>query len=552
MPKTRIGDGLEALVYLKLMEVKNQLKFTFAHPLGAVETVFKVLLPIITLVVFPLIFNHNGLKGGFSSFHPPVNMIGAVIMLLLTVILFINLKKAVDDYYPTQYQPADVNLLFTSPISSRLIYAWSMIRQMAGALMGILIMALPLVFLARIFPMGASAGEISCALAGLALFIMIVQTLKFFLYSLSKGFGIGALVKTLVYVSFGAVVIYFTISLFERGDFLQGAIEMMGSPTISRIPVVGWTQSLLHCPFVHSTPVSSLMMLILFATLMLFVTIYLATDYYEEAISSTEKMAKVRAAYAGNNMEAVHHLISKKQVKLKQARHHWDFGEVVFNNAGAFLWKAAIINRRKSKGALAEAGKYVYYAVIGGIFGYVFRNHTYQELMIPVMFLGGLMRKGNTSLLEGLEYELKKNYLFLLPGRARDKILAINLIPLLKTLARNLVIVFSMALFLKVNGIQLVTFWVVLGAINLVSLFTAVALKAFFPFQGRNNIFMVYLGFLIEILLQLPAVGVGGLTYLLFKNIEAALFISGIGSLLTVMGLLRWSEVLFGRLELNN
>jgi hypothetical protein len=480
-------------------------------------------------------------------------MIGAVITLLLMVIFFISLKKAVDDYFPTQYVAADVNLLFTSPIPSRLIYAGSMGKQVGIALFGGLFMALPLFFMLRISHISAITTGMIYACSGVALFILVVQTLKFFIYSISKRFRLATLMKTLILIGQIAGSVYLLSVFLGYGVSSWRIFEVFGAAHFEGIPVIGWTQSLIMSPFLNGNPVSGLIKMIIFVTIMIFISIYLATDYYEEALFSTERMARLKAAITGNNIEAAQNLISKKKVQVKRARLQWNYRKLdAFKKAYAFLWKDILINQRNSKGVFAEFIKYVFWAVVGGVFCYVFRTYAYQELIIMVIVLGMIFKKGNNSLLEGLEYELKKSYLFLLPGRARDKILAINLIPVLKTLVRNLVIVLPMAWFLKVNGIQLSTFWVIFCVTNLVNLFAAVVMKIIFPFQNRNNIFIVYLGFIIEILLELPAVGVGVLTYLLFKKIEAALFIFGIGGLLTVMGLLELSESLFGRLELNN
>ncbi|HEX3043711.1 MAG TPA: putative ABC exporter domain-containing protein [Bacillota bacterium] len=554
MRNIKILSWAPALIYLRLMEFKNNLKLTLMKPLGLIGTICKILLPLTTIIYGSKLLERQLLmKEEMLSFPISGNMIGAIITLLLMVIFFISLKKAVDDYYPTQYVAADVNLLFTSPIGSRMIYAWSMGKQVGIALFVGLFTALPLFFMLRVSHITASLRVMIYACSGISLFILVVQTMRFFIYSISKRFQLATLLKTLILIGQIAGLAYLLIVFLGYGVSSWRVFQAFDVIRFERIPVIGWTESLIIGLFLNVNPIPSLIKMIILVVAMLFISIYLATDYYEEALSSTERMAKVKAAITGNNIEAVHNLISKKKVRVKRARFHWLFGKAnAFRKAYAFLWKAIIINPRQSKGAFAEIIKYVFWAVVGGVFGYMFRDRTYRELIMMVIVLGMIMKKGNASLVEGLEYELKKNYLFLLPGRARDKILAINLMPVLKTLVRNLVIVLPMALFIKVNGIQLSTFWVVFCATNLMNLFAVVVMKVIFPVKERNNFFITYLSFLFEILLELPAVGMGVLTYLLFKKIEVALLIFGIGGLLTVMGLLELSEALFGRLELSN
>jgi hypothetical protein len=547
MPKTKITGSMKALAYLRFMELKNNLALMLREPSGIIGAIFKVFMAVIPMVWLPFMLHRNGLNGMLFSFHIPVNIISAVIMLFLIAISVISLKKASESYYPTQYSAADANLLFTSPISSRHIYAGSIIQQIITGLSGSLLMALSLFLMLKISNIAVKVTGVVYAFAGIILFVMIVQTLNFFLYAVSKRFNIAPLVKTLIFISFGVLFANFGISLFGSADILQSTIDILNGRIFTGIPVIGWTHNLIMSLLIPNTPVTSLMALSSFTILMLFITVGLATDYYEEAIVSTERMAKIRTAVSRNNIEEVQQLISRRKQKVKRIRFQWNF-----QKAHAFLWKAIVVNRRKSKGAIAEIMKYAFFAVIGGVFGYVFRNQSYQAVTISIIVLGAILKKGNASSLEGLEYELKKNYIFLLPGRARNKILALNIIPVIKLLARNWVMIVPMALFLKLNVIQLSSFWVILSAISFMNQFTEAVIQVIVPYKERKNMLFIYLRYLIEILLQFPAVGVGMLFYFQFKNIEAAIFGFGVCSVLTVIGLLSLSETLLSRLELND
>ena len=140
----------------------------------------------------------------------------------------------------------------------------------------------------------------------------------------------------------------------------------------------------------------------------------------------------------------------------------------------------------------------------------------------------------------------------MLPGKVGQKLLAINIIPAIKTLVRNSVIILSMAVFLKVSTIELLSFWVLLSTANILSLFTGTAIKVIVPMADKKNKLLLFVSRIIETLLQLPAVGLTVLTYFLFNNMGASLFVFNICSLLTVIGLLHISEALFCRLELNS
>lgn len=546
MAKTNIITGIKALVYIRLMEMKNNIKLVFTHPARIIGAMLKVVVPIIAITRIPYIINSIEAKMQMLSLNMPTSVIGAGVMFLLCAIFFLNLYKSVIDYYPTQYSSADVNFLFTAPINSRLIYGWSILQQVFNTLLGSLIMALPLLLMFRTFNIVVSDREIIYAFLGVAVFIIATKTLNFFLYSISKRFNIRTLVKTTVLISLAAVIAYFIISLYGSEDILQSAIEVLGGEGFNSIPIIGWTKGLILSPFIGSLNLNNLVFLVIVTALMLLITVYLATDYYEEAIVSTEKLLKIRAAFSKNNMEEAKRLVSEKKTKVRSVQVNSNL-----RKAYAFLWKAIVINKRNSKAAITVILKYVMMAAFGGMLGYVFRNLDYKEIIIYIIILSRVFKNTNSSF-EGLEYELKKNYIFMLPGKVRHKLIAINIIPAIKALARNSVIIFPMFLFLKVDGVELLSFWVILSVANLLSLFTSTVIKIILPSSDNKNKLMIFLGRIIETLLELPAVGMGVLTYFLSSSIGASLLVFSICSLLTVIGIMSLSEALFCRLEINS
>ena len=195
----------------------------------------------------------------------------------------------------------------------------------------------------------------------------------------------------------------------------------------------------------------------------------------------------------------------------------------------------------------SEIVRYVSFAVFGGAAGYVFKNHDYKDLITLIIVLSRIFKKSGSFISTGIEYELRKNFIFMLPGRVRDKVIAINIVPMVKTLVKKFCNYIFNGNILKISIIELSFLWLILSASNRTSLFTITAVKVIIPFNADKNILMTYLKNIIEMFLELPAVVIAALTYYLFKNIESALLIFGICSLLMVIGLLYVSEAFFSR-----
>ena len=90
MKKNSTINGLKVLTYIKLKQIKNQIIDIFTHPIKAIGTIMNILIPLF-LMLIPIFMSINNKKAYIPPFNLPINIIGAIIMLILTIIFFINL-----------------------------------------------------------------------------------------------------------------------------------------------------------------------------------------------------------------------------------------------------------------------------------------------------------------------------------------------------------------------------------------------------------------------------------------------------------------------------
>lgn len=538
MKKTNIISDIKAIMYLKVMELKNNITEIFKHPIRAIIEVSKFVLPIMFALI-PFIFNTKKQGKVISMDSSSVNIIGATIMLLVIIIFFMNLYKAVVKYYPTQYSTADVNFLFTSPMSSRTIYSFSIIKQISISFLGSLVIILPFYVILKSLNILISALGTVVTFSGIALFIIVIKTLNFFLYSISKRFNIAFFIESMVIILIASVILYFCISLYRSGNMINNAIVILSGKTFGLIPIIGWSRELIMGGFTGIISVSSLMKMSAFVIIMMFITIYFATDYYEEAIVSVERTASIK----NKNLDEVETKSTNKK-KVKNVSITWDL-----KREYAFLWKELIINKRKSKGTTALVLKYVFFAVVGGIAGYLLRKQNYMNIILLVLIFSISLNSASNGFMAGVQYELKKSYIFLLPGKIKNKILAINMLPVIKIVLRNSVIIIFLIIFVKVTLLQFLSMLVLVNSFNLINLFTTIVIKVILPSENEKNILLVYVKAILEFIAIIPAIGIGVLVWYFSKEIEASIFVFGAASLLSIVGLLWISEALFKRVE---
>jgi hypothetical protein len=277
---------------------------------------------------------------------------------------------------------------------------------------------------------------------------------------------------------------------------------------------------------------------------MMILTIYWATDFYEEAIVSTEKMTKIIAASKKNNIVEIQQLTSKKE-KVKKVNINWEF-----KKAYSFLWKDAVISSRKSKGIIFEILKYIFFIGVGVGFAFAFKDAPFYGIALTLSGFTAMFSSSSFQFMGGLEYELKKSYIFLLPGRIRDKLIAINALPCLKLILKNFLIVLPLIFLTKTSLIQVISLWILLDSIQLLNMLTIVTIKVIFPFENPKNLISVYLRIILQFTFFIPAGGLALLLWFITRNIEASLFLFALVCLLSGFLLLYISENIFYRIEL--
>ncbi|HEY5563717.1 MAG TPA: putative ABC exporter domain-containing protein [Clostridiaceae bacterium] len=544
MRRNSTATGLKVLSYIGVCQFKNQIIEIFTHPIKAISTILKILLPL-AFMLTPMLLRGGNNKSSIPTINLPLNIIGAVLMLLLLIIFFINLDKAVDSYFPTGYSGATVNFLFTSPLSSRLIYAWSILGRIFSTFLTSFFMIFFIFFMLMSFKISMSTNGILYSVLGIALFTMVVQNLNFFLYSISKRFKIRKFLDIAIKLCIGGVLAYFLLLLYKSKDMLNMAINTFGGASFSKLPILGWSKTLIMSPLSKEAPLFYALMLTIFVCVMMIFTIYWATDFYEEAMVTTEKMSNFKAAGKVNNIDQMQQLTNTKKVKVKNVNLNWDF-----KKAYSFLWKDAVIYSRKSKGPIWEIIKYILYIGIGTGLALAFSTTPFITIVLIVSVYCVMFSGSSFQFMSGLNYELKKSYIFLLPGRVRDKLLAINALPILKLILRNLLMVLPLLFLTKTTFLQVMALWILLCSIQSLNMFTVVTINVILPFESPKNMISIYLKMIIQLVAFIPAGGLAVLLWFFTKNIEASIFLFASICLLLVFFLLYISEIIFYRIEL--
>ncbi|MBP7176696.1 MAG: putative ABC exporter domain-containing protein [Thermoclostridium sp.] len=313
----------------------------------------------------------NGIK---QLFKKPGALIGYLFMIGLMALSFIGLGseeeegiKLTQDIYiaitttlalltiiPTLFQSinslglnlrsADVNLIFTSPVSPGRILLYSQLRQTGVALYTGIIMLFQAPMLKTFFDFTIE-GMAIYVVAWLA--ILVTPTLfSMFIYIAFRNKQKAKITfKTILYVLLGAYFIWIIYSMLQSENPLNGLISALSADFVKYVPALGWYRHLFASATTGFTfdffwPLAAILVASVFAGRYAMKTA--GIDYYEDAASSAEKIEKIWEASRKGQKVNIYDLRDDKKKKVKKVEFRFSM-----NGAGAIYQKHLLEYRKK-------------------------------------------------------------------------------------------------------------------------------------------------------------------------------------------------------------
>ncbi|GKX65252.1 putative ABC exporter domain-containing protein [Inconstantimicrobium mannanitabidum] len=528
-----------SLAYIEITKYKNRVIESFRHPLTAIKTMGSFLFPFI--VILFLYTRKNG--GGYTLLQVIIkpHILSAIIMLILLLIFMLTIYNSVAKYNPSQFESADVNYLFPSPISPRTIYAWTIIRKCIKGLIGsILLVVVMVITVSRVSEVHIF--KLIYVIIAILLFPILQNALIFLVYTISNRFNLGKLIKYCILSFAGVIVFHLIYNTVGSKNILDTVIDILNEKFFSTILIVGWLRDMLIAPFVaNKAPFIQTVVLVVITTAMLFCAIYFADDYYEEAGEDVGYHEKIVDTHSSTIYDIVDNLEDSKKSKTVEA-----FNIKELRGPWAFIWKSSIINKRTAKkGGLIG---YAIALIASGVMCYFLRGKEFSSFypLFILVFLQGAISSAQIS--SPLKYEIKKQYLFLLPGSAAAKLLALHVKPIINNVITDTLMLLPIVFFTETSILQVVLLWLIAVVIIILCYLSTVIIILVTPpnDNGKNLIIQS----LVSYVMFAPAIAVTALIVIYLKNVMLALSMFVIISIVIIIIILRLSDFLFSKIEL--
>lgn len=520
----------------------NKLKILISKDIHQAKNYFKAftknrkkLIPVVFYILWFYFMFKSQTDSNFYSLNYFKNFSFGILTFLF-IISLINIYFERTSYF----NMADVNLLFTAPIDSKLVLIYAIFKtswkQMLAALFMFMFLSPSLINAGIHFP------ELLIGVLAYVLFIFSIEPISFIITQLGKKYDLKFIISTLVVALL--LMISFPMIL------LKSPLAGIQSEYMNFIPLIGWSRGIFMGMFqINSYFFIYILLMVVFIFSINLYIIRTSEHYYEDVITATEN----KEAYTSKKKQGQASLnISFNFNKNKDIHIKGDY-----QGANAFHWKNKLKAIREDFHYLFGVQTLLFFLISLGMI--VVKSYKGFEIPYPIMYMGatGIILYIYTlfSLNAGGEDELNMHFFYLIPENNIKKIIALNQLNF-QRMAINSIAFFILPIIIDTrNFINYLLLFLVFNSIYWMVKYAYVLIKSIF----RNETDFTFMLPLIKIfqllLVVLPSI-IGGFIGAAFSavtktNPELIVLISIFTiNLVTVILILVLADTIIHRIEL--
>lgn len=419
-------NNIKTLLFLDISKIKNMILQIFRNPMLFIKKFFSVVIFMglcYSSLIISIFKNHSKTSINFQTKESILGISG----LLSLIIFLLIISYYLNDYAPSNFSISDISYLFPSPIDSKFILFYSMVRSALKGVGNFFLTIIFFILLILAFTNLSLIGLIPIALGFFFIFLFFIS-MSYLLFAIKIKFNAIKKLKIISYIMKGLVVLILLVYIFKLYSlnfnfYLYG--ESLYNSFITKLPIVSSIVNLISILLEESItlPIIDIIFLLILVIFNCSAFLYLNVDYYEE-ISEKVSTLNERLKKLKSNKPDVHSEIEKKIKKVNVNSYSKERYGVL-----SLYWKASLIRKRKQ----TSIKKYLYFIIniIIGVAGGYFTLKGSQLYSLISISLGTIYILLISSSYSELSRELKNMYIYLIPGKPINKILSTALDELL-------------------------------------------------------------------------------------------------------------------------
>lgn len=475
-----------ALTYLLIVKFKNQIRELVKKPARLIYFIF-----LIGLIVFSALSSNRGDPGvaAYRDIRELMAGITAFYIIIFAMMAYNGFKNGA-----TMFRMADVNMIFTSPISPKRTLFYGLFQQLGTSLLLGFFFLYQYSWMHNVY--GVSFTTVVIILIGYSLSVFCAQLTAMVIYSFTSYDDNRKRIAGIIF--FGLFIVYAVgLVLFllqDRTQLVPNLVIAGNSIFIRLMPVAGWMGSIVSGIILNETSAiltGSVLTAVYIAGMTVLLT-YAKQDYYEDVLRASEDQQIA--------------LIAKSEGRMTEGRGKVKIGKTGFTKgegASVFYYKQRIEDRRARK--FIVDGVALIFVIVTVILGVFMKNGGIMMVFVASSYMQFIsVKTGRFS------KELDKPYIFLVPEPPFKKMLYCIKEAFTGYLAEAVLIYVPLAFIMQLSPYD--TIMIMIARISFAYLFTAaniLMLRVFGTTQSRTLLYTFYI--LTVVIMSVPAIVAGAL-----------------------------------------
>ncbi|ABK61606.1 MULTISPECIES: putative ABC exporter domain-containing protein [Clostridium] len=479
---------MKPLFYLMRKGLKNFIKDLKKKPAALIGYIF-----IIAMIVLAIL-SGSGASDQSRKFLSN-NRFGFIVGVVLIGFFYLTVKEGINRG-SSFFRKADVNLVFTAPISPKKVLIYGILKQLYMTFVMLFFVVVQIPNIRNWFNI-KSCG-IGVLVLGSFLFMFIISIIGILIYSIAaKGPKWRTGIKMLMNILGGIFIVFLLIEVLKTKNFILSCENIFGSRYFSYIPIVGWTKEVIMATVVGiNSSFYMYLVMDLVAIAIIILAIYnMNTDYYEDVLEATDYKEKLLQ----NKKEGKSQFSFKKVRKVKQ-RYRGSAGRAIFSRQ---------MLEYKKTGFFFINIRTVTMIIIGIFFGMsVGEDNILAVLYFCVYMLLFFSLQGKWM------SELEKPYIYLIPISSFSKVFYATLADNIKNFIDGFVLFIVVGIKLKTSPIIIVL--CALSYASFGTIYTYIDILSRRIFKIESKTLESFLKFIFAFIIVLPGIALSA--YFGFKD----------------------------------
>ncbi|MCK5128422.1 MAG: putative ABC exporter domain-containing protein [Clostridiales bacterium] len=436
----------------------------------------QLVLVVFLVVIFGVMIVGNNQVDDLAQWIPTdyLTTAYATIVLIVAALTIDNgIKKG-----SSSYRMADVQFVFPSPISPKLILIYGFLKQFAISILVVLWFVFQSFNIRNIF--GLTAQGFSVFLLVTFIVVMYMPVVSMWLYSITLRKQGAKRIMQRIFLGLGAVLAIAIVTLtIIKGDPIEAAQIFLGGSYFQYIPILGWLVTLLNAAKLGFDTWTWISLALLVAGFVLILWRLLSSEipFYEEVLKQTVRKEKQIAAKKGG--------MSNMNLNSKKARK----ATITYKGTGPKALFYRQLLEYKKAGFLLFDRVTVILLVLGVVGGYVLKN---TGLPISIALYAAIYLNFIFAFSGKWVKEMNNPFIYIMPGTALAKLWYATAANHLKHLVDGTAIFVPIAILTKLDPVVTLGFILAYAAIGAIYIYADVLSRRVFGKLHKGNIANIF------------------------------------------------------------